>query len=1807
MQAPRKTSPWLVILTLIGLGIAVSPHRILTRTVEVSRALSPVLSSYEVIRMEPGEIEQQVRTTGELRFRFQETDFYFNLEPHDMRAPNYRAVETGPGGVRRTLPSQPAHTFKGVLAGRKDTVGRFNLTDGGVEGVVYAPEGWYYLEPLRNYLPSAPAGDLVVFRHADIKPGEALKCSVSLPERLEGGVDRLTAQAETAASMPPTNYVFDVATEADYEYVQALGGAEKANREIEGILNLVEGAYQSELLLQLRISFQNAWETEDDPYTATNSLDLMDQFADYWNTHYADTENYDIAHLWTDRERDDRAIAGRAWLGVACRFRDYSYGMSTRQTELPVKYVTPTHEIGHNFGAVHPDELVPPVEVCDNTLMTSGVWGGSNRQLTFCQFSRQQIAEHVAGNNSCLDAQEITLLPPTGLTARATSESSISLAWQDSSTNETGFVVQRRREGSGDWIQIGATAADVTTLSSSGLFSSATYIFRVQAFNDEESSAYSNEAEATTLAGKPAFSDWIIDTVAGRRDEDDDNGPAVQARLGFPNDVAADRSGNVYITDWDSHRVRRVDANGTITTVAGTGEGGFGGDGGPAGAALLWRPIGVAVDSAGNLYISDQGNHRIRRVDRSGIITTVAGNGKGDYGGDGGPAVDAGLYDPRAVAVDGAGNLYIAQTTAGRIRRVDTAGIITTVATGLRFPRGLAVDGSGNLYIADSVNDRIRRVDAQGVVTTVAGTGVGGFGGDGGPAVQARLHFPYGLAVDSAGNLYIADLGNHRIRRVDGSGIITTVAGIGTGGFDGDGGPALGAQLNGPRGLAVDGSDNLYIADLGNHRIRRVDGSGSINTIAGIGKSSFSGDGGPAVGAHLYEPAGVAVDGAGNLYIADTRNNRIRRVDTSGIISTIAGNGHRGYSGDGGPAPGAELSSPGGVAVDNAGNLYIADTYNHRVRRVNPQGVITTITTQVHSPGDVDVDGAGNLYVADTQHNRILRVDESGSSTTIAGTGKGGYGGDGGPAVAAQLWLPEGVAVDGAGNIYIADRLNHRIRRVDGSGIITTFAGGAEGEDTSGSGPAVEATLRRPVGVAVDKTGNVYIADVLTNVIRRVDGAGIMTTIAGTGNRGTSGDGGPALEAQFHWPRGLAVDSSGNVYVADSKNHRIRVLTRSSSFPSPTGLTATAVSFQEIIVSWQDNSTGETGFSVQRRVGSSTRWVEIGTTAANATSFSDTGLEPVTTYHYRVRAFKPIGFSGFSNEAMATTAGLAPTVSGFAPTGGPVRTRVTVTGTRFLGATEVSFNGVTASEFEIMSTTRLRAVVPAEATSGPIRVVTPHGTGVSGDSFTVTEAGFLNRLFVPVVLRLGGAADSFYTSELTLTNRDSRQAAIGYSYTASIGSGSGTAVDSLGPGQQRIVPDAIAYLASLGMSIGRGGAGGTLQVDFSGLSSATEGAVTVRTGTPVPGGRAGLTYPGLNGTRLLDGPAWVTGLRQNNQDRSNLALQNAGKQGITLRVTVFSGDPAAPGSRVLPEISLGPGEFHQYNAILARAGFRQGYAKVEKTGGISPYYAYGVINDQVNSDGSFVFPVTEDALIGKTGQTLPVIVETEFFHSELTVTNFSPSTRTVHFSFVADAIRASNSTARFSLRLQAGEQRIIPKLVRQLRQEGLAGIGPPGPVIAGAVFATVDTGDMSGIVIGARTGSPGGGGQFGVFYHAVPYGAASVGNAWIHGLQQNSENRSNLALVNTGEVDGSPSDFSIDIHDGDTGQLVRTVNELTVPARGWRQVNRILAQYAPGTRQGYLQVRQTSGNNPFIAYGVINDGAAPGQRSGDGAFLPSQE
>ena len=491
-----------------------------------------------------------------------------------------------------------------------------------------------------------------------------------------------------------------------------------------------------------------------------------------------------------------------------------------------------------------------------------------------------------------------------------------------------------------------------------------------------------------------------------------------------------------------------------------------------------------------------------------------------------------------------------------------------------------------------------------------------------------------------------------------------------------------------------------------------------------------------------------------------------------------------------------------------------------------------------------------------------------------------------------------------------------------------------------------------------------------------------------------------------------------------------------------------------------------------------------------------------------------------------------------------------------------------------------------------------------------TNAGTSSALFVPVILTASGQNNSVYTSELTLTNRGGEEATLHYTYMAHAGGGSGKASDRLAPGQQMIEPDALGYLRRLGIPIPHSGNRiGTLQVAVSGSSDL---GVSVRTTTLVADGRAGLAYPGIAAADGFQEAVYLCGLRQNSQDRSNVAFQNMGTPEagpITLRTTLFSGDPEVSAGHVLGDRMLAPGGFYQYNGILNRAGFDNGYVKVERVEGEAPFYAYGVINDNFNSDGSFVFPVTESSLEGATGQTLPVIVETREFTSELTVTNFSEETKTFHFSFVAGGLTTPDRTARFNLTIAAGQQRIIPDVIdTELRRKGVEGVSSTRGGLAGAVFASVASGDMSGIVVGARTSSSDGrGGQYGVFYNAAPSGQAIIEEAWIDGLQQNEKNRSNLALVNTGEVDGSPSVFQLDIYDGVTGMLANTVTGLTVAARGWRQINAILGKHAPGATQGYVRIRKMSGNNPFLAYGVINDGGAPGERSGDGAYLPARE
>jgi sugar lactone lactonase YvrE len=546
----------------------------------------------------------------------------------------------------------------------------------------------------------------------------------------------------------------------------------------------------------------------------------------------------------------------------------------------------------------------------------------------------------------------------------------------------------------------------------------------------------------------------------------------------------------------------------------------------PGKSADLPQPYSVAVDRAGNVYFGEVQDAVLRLDATTGVLTLAAGNGSRGYSGDNGPATSAQLNFSaypgyiKGLAFDSSGDLYIAD--GGRVREVSN-GVITTVAggagvvplpasapaatsAGLNTPAAVAVDSAGNLYIADTVFSNIREV-SNGVITIVAGGNIpspnGGYGGDNGPASSAFLSHPQGLAVDSAGNLYIADTGNCRIRKVS-NGVITTVAGIGCnysyeGGdpFSGDGGPATSAQLSGPWGVALDSAGNLYIGD--GPDIRKIS-NGVITTVAGNGTTGFSGDGGPATSAQLSEPYGVAVDSSGNLYISDSGNNRIRKV-SNGVITTVAGDGMEGYSGDGGPATSAWLYNPYRVAVDSAGSTYIAET----------------------SP-----------YL-DIGNDRIRKVS-NGVITTVAGNGTTGFSGDGGPASSAELDQVDGVAVDSAGNLYISDGGNGRIRKVS-NGVITTVAGNGTGGYSGDGGPATDAELS-PDGIAVDSSGNLYIADTGFH-IRKVSN-GVITTVAGNGTQGYSGDGGPATSAQLSWLGGVAVDSTGNLYIADSGNYVIR-------------------------------------------------------------------------------------------------------------------------------------------------------------------------------------------------------------------------------------------------------------------------------------------------------------------------------------------------------------------------------------------------------------------------------------------------------------------------------------------------------------------------------------------------------------------------------------------------------------------------------------------------------------------------------------------
>jgi len=635
----------------------------------------------------------------------------------------------------------------------------------------------------------------------------------------------------------------------------------------------------------------------------------------------------------------------------------------------------------------------------------------------------------------------------------------------------------------------------------------------------------------TTLAGTSAT---LVNSAEGTGSD---------AQFSAPRGVAVDSAGNLYVADSSNHTIRKITALGVVTTLSGTA-----GSTGNVSVtpARFSEPFGVAVDSAGNVYVADTNNNAIRKITPAGTVTTVAGgNGMGTTDGAGSVAQ---FSEPHGVALDSGGNIYVTDFMNHTVRKITPAGVVSTLAggagqegfvngtgTAARFKslQGIAVDSAGNIYVADAGNRSIRKVTAGGLVTTLFDGSDGQFGQ------------PYGVAVDAAGNVYVADYGSNVIKKVTAAGVISNFAGTSPVAGSSDG--TTGALFNYPSGIAVDTANNVYVTDVANNTVRKISASGTVSTLAGLAGRSSSVDG-KGTAARFEDPYAVAADGAGNVFVADATDHSIRKITADGTVTTIAGKPGTFGSTDG-SGTAALFKGPQGIAVDTAGNVYVADTGNKIVRKISATGVVTTFAgsagqggktdgtgtaARLSSPYGIAVDSAGNVYVVDSNDNTLRKITSAGVVTTLAGS-PGESGLIDGTGAVARFSVPQDVAVDSAGNIYVCDHGNHAIRKITPAGVVTTLAGSGQPGLTNGNGRS--AAFKFPAGIAVDSSANVYVADTDNQVIRKITPTGDVTTIAGS-RIGSTDDVGTA--ASFYNPKDVTVDPSGNLYVADRGNHTIR-------------------------------------------------------------------------------------------------------------------------------------------------------------------------------------------------------------------------------------------------------------------------------------------------------------------------------------------------------------------------------------------------------------------------------------------------------------------------------------------------------------------------------------------------------------------------------------------------------------------------------------------------------------------------------------------
>ncbi|MDD2698083.1 MAG: putative Ig domain-containing protein [Arcobacteraceae bacterium] len=850
-------------------------------------------------------------------------------------------------------------------------------------------------------------------------------------------------------------------------------------------------------------------------------------------------------------------------------------------------------------------------------------------------------------------------------------------------------------------------------------------------------------------------SETLVSTLAGSGTAGSTDGNGTSATFNFPNGVAIDSSGNIFVAEYLNHKIRKITPEGVVTTVAGSGT--QGSTDGNATTASFNSPSGVAIDSSGNIFVADTKNNKIRKITLDGVVSTFAGSGNFDFADATGTS--ASLNSPSGIAIDSSGNIFVADAGNDRIRKITPDGVVSTFAgSGTRgstdgnattasfhSPSGVAIDSNGNIFVADAGNDRIRKITPDGVVSTFAGSGTATFAD--GTGTSASFNTPTGVAVDSSGNIFVVDSSNHKIRKITPDGVVTTVAGNGTQGSTN--GTGTSASFKYPYGVAIDSSGNILVTDASNNKIRKIisatkltgtpansdigvydinltlsdgennashnfqitvaninytptnialssgtlaenssigstigdlnttdadlsfdtnethsysfcgglndgnftidsttlksnysfdyetttsqsvcikttdsanatynknltisitnvnetptitstalttvdenssysytlNGSDSdgdtltwsvhngstlpswlsfgsdpsivtVSTIAGSGIGTFADDTGTSASFKL--PNGVAIDSSGNIFVADSSNNRIRKITPHGVVTTVAGSASGTF---GGFADGNETSArfkkPSGIAIDSNGNIFVADTTNNRIRKITPDGVVSTFagsgtatfadgtgtSASFKNPNGVAIDSSGNIFVADYGNNKIRKITPQGVVTTVAGSGTATFAD--GTGTTASFKNPNGVAIDSSGNIFVADTGNNKIRKITPDGVVSTFAG--SGTATFADGTGTTASFKNPNGVAIDSSGNIFVADTGNNKIRKITPDGVVSTFAGSGTA-TFADG-TGTSASFSSPNGVAIDSSGNIFVADSSNNKIRKITNAT-------------------------------------------------------------------------------------------------------------------------------------------------------------------------------------------------------------------------------------------------------------------------------------------------------------------------------------------------------------------------------------------------------------------------------------------------------------------------------------------------------------------------------------------------------------------------------------------------------------------------------------------------------------------------------------